>query len=168
MHDAAFAFVRDYVTAHGRPSGTVVEIGGRDINGSVRVLFGDPYISTDIRGGDGVDVVADGETYQPPAPAGAVVCCEVFEHTPRGEQICANVFRMLAPGGVFLVTAAGDGRKPHSAIHGGRVESFEFYENVTRTMLASWLRDFAEVEITENPPCGDIYAVAVKGAACAS
>src|SRR5678809_1536471 len=65
------------------------------------------------------DVVASGESFQPPHPAAVVLCCETLEHAACAEAICRNAYRMLAPGGVFVVTAAGEGRDPHSAVDGG-------------------------------------------------
>lgn len=163
MHEAASAFVRQAVQHHGRPDGLVVEIGGKNINGTIRSLFGEPYVSVDIRPGPGVDVVADGATYRPPQTAGAVVCCEVFEHTDAAEAICRNAAAMLRPGGLFIVTAAGEGRAPHSAVDGGLLPAGEFYRNVTEADLLEWLRPFAHVDIRTNPREGDIYAVASKG-----
>ena len=66
------------------------------------------------------------------------------------------------PGGVFIMTAAGEGRLPHSAIDGGPLRQGEFYHNVTASELEGWLSGFAEARITTNPQAGDIYARAVK------
>lgn len=160
MHAEAFRFVQS--VAEYRPAGLVVEIGGRFINGSIRPLFAEPYLSTDVRGGPGVDVVADGATYVPPVPAACVVCCEVLEHTADAEAICRNAYRMLAPGGVFIMTAGGEGRAPHSAIDGLRLCDGEYYGNVTEGQLTTWLDDFADVRLVVNPVACDIYAVAWK------
>lgn len=141
-----------------------MEIGGRNVNGSVRPLFPDaPYVSVDVRPGPEVDVVADGATFVPEVPPACVVCCEVLEHTPAAEAICRHACAILAPGGHFIVTAAGEGRAPHSAIDGGPVRPDEFYRNVWVDDLRLWLQPFAAVAITQNPAAGDIYAVAIKG-----
>lgn len=168
MHAAAFAFIQSVATD--RPPGLVVELGGYQINGSIRSLFPDPYLSTDVRPGPGVDVVADGATYVPPSPPACVVCCEVLEHTAEAEAICRNAYRMLQPGGVFFVTAAGVGRAPHSAIDaphstidGVAVLTDLHYANVTVDQLKAWLDDFAMVRVVVNPIACDIYAVARKG-----
>lgn len=160
MHAEAFGFVQS--VAADRPEGLVVEVGGRFINGSVRSLFTAPYLSTDVRGGPGVDVVADGATYVPPEPAACVVCCEVLEHTADAEAICRNAHRMLQPGGVFILTAGGEGRAPHSAIDGLRLCDGEFYGNVTIDALTGWLDEFAHARIVVNAAACDIYAVAWK------
>jgi Methyltransferase domain len=166
MHAAAFAFVASVATD--RPSGLVVELGGFNINGSIRELFTEPYLSTDIRPGRGVDVVADASTYVPPEPPACVVCCEVLEHTADAEAICRNAYRMLQPGGMFIVTAAGEGRTPHSSTDrpvtmiNGVVILEEYYATVTEANLTRWLEDFASVQVTINSDAHDIYAVARK------
>jgi SAM-dependent methyltransferase len=162
MHVAAYAFIAEALRRHGRPTGLVVEIGGKDINGSVRPLFGEPYISVDVRPGPGVDVVGDGATYAPLEPAGCVVCCEVLEHTADAQAICANAVSMLVPGGVLLLTAAGEGRAPHSAEDGGPLRDGEFYRNVTAADLDAWLSACDVLQITLNRAAGDIYAIARK------
>jgi ubiquinone/menaquinone biosynthesis C-methylase UbiE len=90
-----------------------------------------------------------------------VVCCETLEHTPDAEAICRNAHRMLMTGGVFLVTAAGDGRGEHSAVDGGPLRDGEFYRNVDRYHLETWLEMFHFRMIDTATP-GDIYAIAVK------
>lgn len=165
MHNAARTFVTTALVEYGQPSGLTVEVGGRNINGTIRDLFPGPYVAIDTVAGPGVDVVADGTTYQPEQPAACVVCCEVLEHTPDAEAICAHAYAMLDAGGLFLVTAAGEGRLPHSAVDGGVLREGEFYANVTEADLRAWLAPFAGVEIRTHPKAGDIYAVALKGEA---
>lgn len=164
MHEGAYAFVQ--AVAPRRPKGLVVEIGGRNINGTIRDLFKDDrYVSVDIRNGTGVDIVADGASFMPSEPPACVVCCEVLEHTTAAEAICRNAFDMLAPGGIFIVTTATTGRAAHSSLDGGPLRPNEFYRNVTEQELRSWLRPFPRVTIEQHQDRGDIYAVAYKGAA---
>lgn len=165
MHSEAY----DYVQSVSVPDGAVLEIGARNINGSVRGLFpGRPYVGIDIAPGPDVDVVADGSAYAPEAPPAVVVCAEVLEHAENAAAICAQAHRVLSPGGVFIVTAAGDGRAPHSCIDGGQLRDGEYYANVSAHQLAGWLSGFADVQIRENPAAKDIYATAIKESACAS
>ena len=164
MHAEAFAFVQTVVTAHGVPA-SVVEIGARCINGSIRPLFhGAAYTGIDIAPGLWVDVVADGATWQPPAPVDCVVCCEVLEHAEQAAAICANAAAMLRPGGLFIVTAATDPRAPHSGTDGGALRPGEFYRNVSLANLADWLVPFfATIHMVEvDVAHGDIRAVAIR------
>jgi SAM-dependent methyltransferase len=160
MHPPVYEYVADAVAAHG-PFATVVEIGARDVNGSVRPLFGDcEYVGIDIRPGPGVDVVADAESFVT-ADADCVVCTEVLEHAPNAEAICRNALSWLRPGGVFIVTAAGPGRRPHSAIDEQPIRRDEHYANVSFADLSSWLAEASTVSIDCSVP-GDIRAVAFR------
>lgn len=163
MHQNAFNFVAKTVRSTTCPDGLVLEIGGRHINGSIRDLFTEPYIAIDIADGPGVDVVADGATYRPKTKAAVVVCCEVLEHTAKAAAICRNAHRMLKACGVFIVTAASDGRAPHSAVDGGACRRGEFYQNVSPASLRQWLAPFRQRTVTVNHDTHDVYAVAIKG-----
>ena len=81
VHDAAYAYVNKVVAEHGL-GGSVLDLGGRDVNGSVRELFNaSRYVTVDIAPAPSVDVVADaadldlGETFD------VVISTECFEHT---------------------------------------------------------------------------------------
>ena len=161
MHPQAASFVA--LTAHRLgPFGSVLELGGRDVNGSVRQFFpGARYVSVDIVPGPGVDVVADATMFRPDDRFDAVVCCEVLEHVPDPDGFVATAWGSLRPGGLFLVTAACPPRVAHSAVDGGPLRAGEFYKNVEETVLASWLVGWKDAEI-EVHDRGDIYALAVK------
>lgn len=142
---------------------SVLEFGSRNVNGSPRPLFvnADKYIGVDIREGEGVDIVADAADYRTEERFDTVVCMEVLEHTNRGREICCNAYRHLLRGGVFLVTAAGIGREPHSAIDGGAVQEGEYYQNVSIADLRWWCSDFQLVTVNTDTT-GDIYALCIK------
>jgi SAM-dependent methyltransferase len=115
----------------------------------------------------GVDISAQPVSVSQRTNADTVVCCETLEHAPEAGAICHNAHRLLRAGGVFICTAAGEGRAPHSGIDGGPIRavdtdgSLEFYRNVSRDELRDWLLPFGFALIdTSNP--GDIYAIAVK------
>lgn len=141
MHAEAFAFVERTLSSI-PPRGRVVELGSRNINGSVRPWFAsaEDYTGVDLVEGPGVDVVADAALYEPDRPPDVVVCCEVLEHSPIANDIVANAAHMLAPGGWLLVTCATDPRAPHSAVDGSGVRDGEYYGNVPPASLWDWAR----------------------------
>lgn len=153
MHDAAYEWVAQHAIG-----GSVLEIGGRDINGSVRCLFGSEYTSIDLVDGPGVDVVADVTEYEPRDEFDVVVCCEVLEHTEA--DIIGAAHRLLRKGGTLIFTAAGPGRAPHSAVDGGLLRQWEVYRNIDRDFLVAKLLGFSTFTI--DVAGDDIRAVAVK------
>lgn len=164
MHAAAMAYAQAAVA--GQMFLSVVEFGSRNVNGSARQMFpAADYFGIDIEAGPGVDLVADAADYDDPESADCVVCMEVLEHTPRWRDICFAAYRTLRPKGRFIVTCAGPGRAPHSAVDGGQVRPDEHYENVEPGHLRIALLNagFDTVETAYNAEACDTYAVAWKG-----
>jgi predicted methyltransferase len=170
MHEEAFRFVAG-VAMRLESRVSVVELGSRTVggqwpySGSVRHLFpGASYVGVDAVDGPNVDVVNNEAAWQPEPflAVDTVVCTETLEHTPEADKICRNAWSLLQPGGVFVVTAAGVGRAPHSAVDGGPLRDGEFYHNVNREELHAWLAPFGFSLIDTFSAIGDIYAVAVK------
>lgn len=129
---------------------TVLDIGGRDINGSPRALFPNAdYVVLDVRDEPGVDIVADAATWIPDRAYDVVVCTEVFEHTPVWRGIARTAHAALKPGGLLVTTMAGPGRAPHSAHDGGTLRQGEYYGNVDPLDLDKTLNGvgFMEVDI---------------------
>ena len=131
MHAEAYEWVSRYATDK---DVSVLDIGGRDINGSPSKLFphADPYTVLDILPGANVHIVADAAVWRPPDAWAfdVVVCCEVFEHTKVWPGIVATAHAVLDKGGLFVATMAGPGRVPHSGIDGGELRADEHYENI--------------------------------------
>lgn len=131
----------------------VLEIGSLDINGSVRPLFdeatsqGGSFFGIDIQEGPGVDLVADASVYQSDKLFDIVVCAEVFEHTAVWPKIIRNSYSLLVPGGMFIATMAGEGRRPHSAIDENPIRSWEYYKNITKTDLEKQLTMFSHFKV---------------------
>jgi hypothetical protein len=164
VHPQALAWVERHRTD--KPV-AVLDIGGRNINGTPRGLFpnASPYRVLDIAPGDGVDVVADAATWAPDQSYDVVVCCEVFEHTAAWPAICATALAALAPRGQFIATMAGPGRPPHSAVDGGPVlYDGEHYGNVEPAALLEVLIScgFAGVLVDQSTDPDDVRAVAYR------
>jgi SAM-dependent methyltransferase len=150
------------------PSGPlrVLDLGGRNINGSVRDVWDSAASFTvlDIEPGPGVDIVADAGDWMPDPDArfDVVTCCEVFEHTDRMIAICRTAWRACVSGGRFIVTCAGPGRAPHSGADGGSPRAGEYYRNVPPHELRGALLLSGWGDITVDQFGEDVRAVAVK------
>lgn len=151
MHPEAFEFTRRWA-ATVKPSSAVIEIGSRDVNGTIRGLFPDSrsYVGLDIADGPLVDWIGDAADYQAPELVDAVVTCEVLEHAPDWRGLLQAAASWLKPGGLLIVTAAGPGRKPHGADGSRRPKPDEHYENVTPEDLSAVLRDLCSHTCVEQ------------------
>lgn len=167
MHPSAHEFVARVVASRRGALGDVVEVGARNINGSVRELFGEAssYLATDIAPGNGVERIVDATDADamPAESCDTIVCCEVLEHAPLA-PIVASVARWLRPGGILIATMATVGRAPHSAQDGGALRDGEYYENVTADAMFDALdaAGLLALEVTTNASAGDLYVLARK------
>lgn len=162
MHAEALAWVDAYRTDE---PVSVLDIGGRNINGTPKPLFPNAttYTVLDIAPGDGVEIVADAATWEPDRRYDVVVCCEVFEHTDVWPAILRTAYRALVPGGVLIATMAGPGRAVHSAVDGGpHLYDGEHYGNVEAGDLEAELTaaGFCRVVVHEETSSHDVRAVA--------
>lgn len=168
MHDQAMRWIEKHATTD---PVSVLDLGGRDINGNPRHLWPNAsrYTVLDIRPGgrpEDVDIIADAADWNPDGRSwDVVVAAEVFEHTASWPAICRTAYRACAPGGRFIVTTAGPGRPPHSAVDGlFRLLPGEHYANVPaaeleRVLIESGWRD---VIVDAQPSPADTRAVAIK------
>ena len=163
MHAEAFAWVAQHATGD---EVTVIDLGGRNVNGSIRDLFPNAteYVAVDIREGDGVDIVADAATWVPDREFDVVASTETFEHTPVWPEICLTAFKALKPGGRLILTMAGPGRPEHSAVDGGPLRPDEYYGNVEPEHLEHVLvsAGFKDVVVDFRVSPADTRAVATK------
>jgi SAM-dependent methyltransferase len=158
MHIEAYAYAVRHLS--GKRFGDVVEVGSRDINGSVRPLIDcKTYTGIDLAAGPNVDVV--GDAFDMRHPCDLAVCMEVLEHEPRAEALVAHMASWLRPGGAMLVTAAGPGRAPHSAHDGGGLRPGEHYANIDPADLAAWL-EAAGLDAAVDHAGEDVRAWAVR------
>lgn len=134
MHESARNFIARFATDSPL---AVLEIGGRNLNGTVRDLFpGAHWTALDLLPGPGVDLVCDFLDFTPPGPLDLIVCCEVLEHAEHWREIVHRAAAFLATGGRLLITCAGPARAPHSGIDGGHVlHAGEHYANIAADEL---------------------------------
>jgi hypothetical protein len=164
MHRTAYEFMFNQSRLIGLRK-RVLEIGSRNINGTIKPLFaglGIDYLGLDISPGPAVDIIADASTWRPSYGQrfDLVVCTEVLEHTPLGQEICNTVYEVLDKGGLFLATMATFPRDPHSA-DGGPLKSGEYYRNVNEVDLRIWLAQFY-ILFVDTSVVSDLYVLAVK------
>jgi hypothetical protein len=162
MHAAVLDWVARWAPAS--PC-SVLDIGGRDVNGHPVPLFHDDttWEVVDLVEGPRVTWVGDILDHPGPGPYDVALCLEVAEHTPAWPAIVTKAAELLdRTSGLFVLTAAGPGRAPHSAVDGGELRAGEHYANLDPSDLAGVLEDlFPQFVVDETP--GDVRAAAWFG-----
>jgi SAM-dependent methyltransferase len=117
--------------------GPVYEFGSYQVEGQVdyadlRSFFaGREYVGCDMRPGPGVDRVEDVSALGlADAAVGTVLCVETFEHVFEVRRAFDEVFRVLKPGGLFLITSPLNFR-----IHGYPDDYWRMTPSCLRRML---------------------------------
>ena len=118
--------------------GTVVDIGSKDFNGSIRSVCPGhlKYIGVDFDPGPGVDVVID-DPYKLPFEDGSadvVVSNSTLEHSEFFWLLFMEVIRILKPTGLFYLNVPSNG-----PFHRYPVDCWRFYPDSGRA-LAAWAR----------------------------
>ncbi len=118
----------------------VLEIGSMSVNESVRSCFtGGSYVGVDVAPGPGVDQVCQGQLLGYPSESfDTVISCECLEHNPFWVETVSNMFRMVKPGGLVIVSCATVGRAEHGTMRTSTADSsplsvsigWEYYRNI--------------------------------------
>lgn len=154
MNHAIFSFCTKHRNKIG---GRVLEVGSRDINGSIRSVL--PItVGIDFIKGEGVDKVMNvtellGEFG--PDSFDSVVSCDALEHIEDWDGAWTNIWGVLKPGGVALLTMAG----PWKGRHG-------YPDDYHRMPLKDFMSVFGEnkvLDVFEGGP--SLGAVVIKSAA---
>jgi SAM-dependent methyltransferase len=172
MHEQVLSWVAQFRTDEDL---AVLDIGGRDLNGSTRPLFpnANPYHVLDLRPGPNVDFVADAADWRPDAagsvgtvvfqPYDLVLCTETFEHAKGWREIIKTAWDVLRPGGWLIFTCAGPGRPPHSGVEPvwGLIGD-EWYANVSPDEIRQELTAQGWIDIEARQLGLDTQGKAVK------
>lgn len=164
MHTEAIQYVLDAVDDLCLNPSNVLDLGGRNINGTARDAFPnvDRYVAVDIAAGPCVDIVCDAADLDIDERFDVVVSTELLEHTARAAEIVATACRHLRPGGVFIATMAGPGRPPHGASGESKPPRGEHYRNVEPDELHEWLRAAGFTSWDVNVHFRDVRCTAVR------
>lgn len=147
----------------------VLEIGSRNVNGTVRRFFKDcDYVGIDCTPGPCVDVVCLAHEYDSDEPFDVVVSCEAFEHDPYLPKTVENAMRLLRPGGLFVGTWASPTRKEHGTRRSTRIHSVygpdpDYYKGVSAEefveMAAPYLKQYTVTKVRGEI---DVYAHGIR------
>lgn len=164
MHPEAWHWLQVQVRPLLAHAPRVIDLGGRNVNGSPRELFGSTteYVVVDACAAPGVDVVADAGRWWPPADwvgrFDVALSTETFEHTPHWNAMLYNLWLLLRPGGTVLVTCATAPREPHGAEGVVPLPAGEWYGNVAPAALQAPMDLLFRDVLLQTHPRGDLYA----------
>jgi SAM-dependent methyltransferase len=111
------------------------QVEGQEGYANLREVFpGQVFVGCDMRPGPGVDRVDDvSASSLPDSSAGTVLCIETFEHVFEVRKAFDEVYRILKPGGVFVITTPLNFR-----IHGYPDDYWRLTPNCLRRLMAHY------------------------------
>jgi hypothetical protein len=131
---------------------TTIDVGSKNINGTNRWLFPcSRYIGIDLSDGPNVDVIGRGHEVLPLLPAAdTIISTEALEHDYTYNLTLRAMYAALKPGGLMIVTCAGEGRQEHGTSEKDAwcsPDTTDYYQNVTNEMFAralppDWFREY--------------------------
>lgn len=138
MHDTVFLSGALFGQLYGKEGMTVLDVGGQDINGSLREPYEKylnmKYLSVDIEAAKGVDVVMKaGEPFPfPDESFDLIVSTSCFEHDPCFWMTFREMCRVVKKTGYIYITAPSKG--PYHEAPG---DNWRFYSDAAQA-LAYW------------------------------
>lgn len=129
---------------------SILEIGSLDINGSMktydflgtnkpwREMIGcEEYIGIDLVEGRGVDFVRDAHDLSdfPDDIFDLVICVNMLEHDSNILKTLSEGYRVLKPGGLFLVTTVDETHPEHMEVHDVELP----YNHITQNDLSEMI-----------------------------
>ena len=135
----------------------VLEAGARDVNGSIRQVFGDrarEWVGIDIEAGPGVDLIADVVALEEHVPAESfdlVASTEMLEHCRDWQEALWQMMRAVKRGGIVLLTT----RSPGFAFHDYPGDHWRFTLSDLKQALAPAAKVLCTgIDRTLDWPCG--------------
>jgi SAM-dependent methyltransferase len=119
-HKSCIIFAARNLTSEEVRGRDVIEVGSRDVNGSLRSIIeswgADRYMGVDIEKGVGVDVVCKAEDLVDKFGEDSfdlVISTEALEHIRNWQGAISNIKRVCKKGGIVLLTTRSEGYGYH-------------------------------------------------------
>lgn len=138
---ACINFVKNNLSKNEIKGKRVLEIGSRNVNGSVRpyVEKNQPkeYIGIDIRKGDGVDIICDVNNIQKQFGTESfdiIIATELLEHIKNWRIAIMNIKNVLKKDGIILITTRSKGL----GFHGFPYDYWRFEVNDMKKIFSDY------------------------------
>lgn len=174
MHTEQIEFcqwVREKLPQHFNNT-TVLDVGSLDINGNNRYLFHKcRYQGIDIVSGKNVDKVIACQDHlgkpQYEDHYDVIITTEMLEHDRSWEIDLQMMYWAIKPGGLLLITCAGEGRQEHGTKRTSPQDSpgtTDYYQNISLEMFSSILKPgmFSEYYLKHDRRRNDLNFYGVK------
>jgi len=137
MHFTAIKSGESFADAYGEKNFTVLDIGGRNVNGSLRLYFENKqmkYICLDMDDHESVDIVCEPCTRMPfdNSSIDLIISTSCFEHDPCFWVTFKEMCRIVKPTGYIYINAPTKGD-----YHGHPGDNWRFYSDAGQA-LAFW------------------------------
>lgn len=147
----------------------VLDVGSLDINGNNRYLFEDcAYTGIDIYKGNNVDVVSLAHEYKN-EPFDVIISTEMLEHDRYWVLSLNNMYSLLKPNGLMLLTCAAPGRDEHGTLRTSPQDSpftsgIDYWRNYYNPLVEDDLKlvlgEFRDSETTTTKE--DLYFYGIR------
>lgn len=160
MHQSVLTWVSQVITPPMIVGNDVLEVGGLNMNGTVRPLitrFGPrTYMSTDMRTGPGVDKVIKAEDL-PTEWADVVISTEMLEHAEHWHLAFKGMAEAVRTGGLLIITTRSPGYPKHLA-------PSDYWRFTTDQMAEALINGcgLSVLEIADDPEAPGVFAMAYR------
>ena len=165
MHPSAYAFATTALGEADVKDKRVLEVGAYNYNGTARhaleLLRPARYLSTDTQPGPGVDLVCAAEHLPESLGEGTadvVVTTEMLEHADAWRAAVTGIVRVLAPGGVLLLTT----RSPGFPFHPHPGDFWRFTTGQMASIAAACGLEIIRCEPDPDPASPGVFLLARK------
>ena len=167
LHGSSFDNMRRCVKRHvfsdqrlrARPTLQVLDVGGADVNGSYRRLFGfmeHRYVVADIDASSTADVLVGGDGVIPvdDGSVDVAVCGQTFEHRPGSGTCSPRWSGYFAPDGVLILIAPSAG-----PVHRYPVDCYRFHPDSFQALADLHAIHLVELRVDDRGPFRDVVGV---------
>jgi len=162
-HNSCLKFGSSHLTKSLCSGKKILEVGSRDINGSVRSFISKfspfSYIGVDIVPGKGVDSICSAEKLISTFSKNSfdiVIATELLEHTYFWRAVVSNIKNVCKPKGYILLTTRSQGFPYHACPGDYWRFSIEDFQNI--------FSDFRIFELRKDPQAKGVFLFAQKPA----
>lgn len=154
MNENILTFAKHYIKASEVKGKTIIELGSRNINGSIKPIIMDfkplDYVGIDTKEGDNVNKVLsieDAVNFFGIESFDFAICTEVLEHCKHIETVITSIKLLVRKTGIIFITARGfDNKGIPFKYHGYPKDYYRF----TKQNIKNIFKDFKILKLEND------------------